>query len=231
MEKYHGIATYTYYFKLPNGWRGNSLHAHIWNSKVESSSTHVGTTWPGLAMKHVDGNIYKVEVTSDKNFYSTFDSIIFNDATSNSDSSAQQTMDISIDRTKNNNNLYTISSYSSQTQTRIFFKAPSSYSSVWAYMWYIDNSGNAVYNAPWPGVDITNNKFSADGYYVIADNKYNQIIFSDHGSDSAKTPDLYIPSSQDMTYELGPGWKKDYTFGSWSEYITPETLSPSHSHD
>ena len=102
MEQYHGIATYTYYFEVPNDWRRDSLHAHIWNSK----NTSIATTWPGLEMKYVNGDVYKVEITPEESFYSTFDSIIFNDATSSSDSSAQQTGDLSIGGAKHNNQLY-----------------------------------------------------------------------------------------------------------------------------
>lgn len=235
MEKYHGIATYTYYFKVPDDWKSKDIHAHIWNSKSEKQGNHIGTDWPGLPMQQVDGSIYKVEVSSNESFYSSYDSIIFNDVGYDNETGTHQTSDLTLDRAKNNNQLYKIEKYSDPTHKRVFIKIPGNWenTTIYAYAWRTVN-GQTINNQSWPGVNITANKFSIDGYWYIVDtSKFNQIIFSTSNSNAYpnQTSDLTIPSSQDMTYGFDNGWTDYYTFGSWSDYITPETLEPSHSHD
>ena len=217
------ITTYTYYFKAPEDWKSESIHAHIWDSKSESQSNHIGTEWPGIQMQKIEDSIYKVEITPDENYYLTFDYIIFNDIAYDGESNTHQSVDIPVDREINNNKLYSISSYNG-SETQMFFRAPYYYSKVYAYMWHTDESNNTIENAKWPGVEITNNKISADGYYVVADNKYTNIIFNNgNNGNGDKTLDLDIPKSQNMTYDSGNNsWSNYYALGTWSKYSPPE---------
>lgn len=177
-----------------------------------------GTTWPGMKMQHVTGSIYKVEVTSDMNFYLNHNYIIFNDHGN------YQTYDIPLNKSTNHNQIFKLENYANTEKKRIFVQVPSTWTKLYAYMW-TDGVGS---NAPWPGVEITANKFSADGYFVEADNIYTMIIFN---NGTSQTADLTIPAEQDMTYKIGGSfWYKYYTYGSWHNYVQPKTILPSHPH-
>lgn len=185
--------------------------------------------------------VYKLEISSTKNssYYNfNFDHIIFNDNTN-------QTFDMTINRSSNNNQLATIEpTYSSSTEKRIFAKLPKTWSPVSAYIWN-NSSGNNT--GAWPGTDISANKISEEGYVITVSNAYDRIIFnrardtSLTSSDVKQTIDLTIPSSQDMTFVAGStpnsenklkgSWSNTFALGRWSgNYVNPSTLSPSHTH-
>ena len=228
-----GELIYTYYFEKPSNWRGEYLHAHVWQN------TSNGTTWPGLTMTQVSGSVYKVEVTQDMSFYSNHAYIIFNDCAYSGDPNGTQTADIPLDRLQNNNQIFSLNTYSSTTKTRLFLKVSSNWTNMYAYMW-----GSGGENRAWPGVPFSEmsgfsyQKISASVYELIFDNseysQYQNIIFN-RGSGSTKTKDLsFPPPGQDYTYDwvdTGNNWVSGlYNFGYWSDYISYPSLTPSHSH-
>lgn len=237
-----GNMTFTYYFEKPSSWTGSTTYAYLW---IDSTGAKIDA-WPGVAMEYVENSssgkpVYKLEISSTKNssYYNfNFDHIIFNDNTN-------QTFDMTINRSSNNNQLATIEpTYSSSTEKRIFAKLPKTWSPVSAYIWN-NSSGNNT--GAWPGTDISANKISEEGYVITVSNAYDRIIFnrardtSLTSSDVKQTIDLTIPSSQDMTFVAGStpnsenklkgSWSNTFALGRWSgNYVNPSTLSPSHTH-
>lgn len=208
------------------------MHAYIWNDTTKTNEV----AWPGLEMQHVEGSVYKIEVTSNMKRFYDHDYIIFNDAAYDGDRNTNQTVDISLITLENNNQIFRPSvTYNSTKNTRVFFKTPGGWGTVYAYAWHTEGD-NTIKNAGWPGIEITKNKFSSDGYWYIVDNKYTQIIFNNGGT---QTVDIQMPTQQDMTYVINDSengklkgyWSNYYTYGSWNDYVPKNNLSPSHSNN
>lgn len=67
---------------------------------------------------------------------------------------------------------------------------------VYAYVWK-DESGTAVNNAAWPGVEITDNQIDVNIYAIEIDKSigYTNIIFNDgNGGEAHQTSDFDIPN-------------------------------------
>lgn len=235
MEKYHGIATYTYYFRLPKTSTEKNIYAYIWNSKALSNGSESINPWPGLPMEQVSDYVYKIQVTKNMAHYKDFDSIIFNNG-NNGNEGGIQTVDIKLDRNANNNQVYSLSEYDTPGKQRLMvYGGELKNGRCYAYLW---NDNNDVL-AEWPGIDITDNVVADATWYVEFDaKKYTKIIFN-AGQGNAQTQDLTIPNGSDWTCDFSQArsqqdmsvWSKNHRYGSWSDYITPETLEPSHSHD
>lgn len=205
---------YTYYFEKPDYWN-EPVYAHIW----PSGST--GTEWPGLEMEYVstqsNGNkIYKVEVTSDLPFYSNHSRIIFNDYGSN------QTVNLTIDKEINNNQIYMHQPAYRRSSTEQFLSINKftsgdlvfTGSDVYAYVWK-DSGGTITQLASWPGIKITGNLLDATYgiYYIKVDATigYNYIIF--HDGNGHQTKDLSIPSTtRDYRWRYNSNSKATYRF-------------------
>lgn len=188
------------------------------------------TSWPGLQMSLVEGttDIYIIQITHDMKHYLDHNYIIFNDD-DYSGSEVNLTTDTKINPFEVNNKLYSLDTYNVSGKKRIYVKVVFGDSPVYVYLW--NTYDESIKNADWPGVDISQNKISDAGYYVILDdNKYTHIIINNgHGS---QTQDLEIPIEQDMTLVYqgrNSYFDRVYRLGNWSNYLTPQTMLPSHS--
>ena len=225
-----GQIVYTYYFEKPSDWE--VAYAYLWDNESNKFSD-----WPGTSMtstgKTSNGNtVYKITISKDAPNYREYKNIIFsNGVTSPSDGNfAKKTADIPI-TISNNNMLYSLSSSST---IRISYYS-SSFTDVYAYIWR--NSDEAKYNNKiWPGTNITASK-SGNIYYIDLPSNtiYDRIIFNNgSGGDTNQTKNLIIPKNSAIyNYNHDNTTKPNdftwfYSEGSWSNYITYPTFSPSH---
>ena len=157
----NGEMVYTYYFLKPTNWNGSNLKAHIWGDDGTSS-----TEWPGKSMQYagtLNGqSVYKVTVTSADPYYSTHKHIIFDDKVNGSDDNDHQTLDISLNPLKNNNQIFNTNLHHTSGTKRIFIRAPKTWNSLNVHLW----NGSAS-DTVWPGISAQ--KLSEEGYYIEID--------------------------------------------------------------
>ena len=224
----NGEMVYTYYFLKPTNWNGSNLKAHIWGDDGTSS-----TEWPGKSMQYagtLNGqSVYKVTVTSADPYYSTHKHIIFDDKVNGSDDNDHQTLDISLNPLKNNNQIFNTNLHHTSGTKRIFIRAPKTWNSLNVHLW----NGSAS-DTVWPGISAQ--KLSEEGYYIEIDPSYKNIIFNYNGS--IQTSNLDVPAEQDATFDFRDGTSYSghgvsggyYAYGDWADYISNPSFSPSHSH-
>ena len=141
---------YTYCFEVPSGWNTSSMHAYLWKEGVTPAVAFPGVTMSSAGTSSSGKPVYKVEVSSTVNtsaYYNlNYDHIIFTDKSSGS----KQTIDIPLDKIKQNNNLFVIGTYESSTKLRCFFQYDKDREiRIYAYMW---NGATGQNNATWPGL-------------------------------------------------------------------------------
>lgn len=197
----------TYYFEFPSSWSGSTVYCYIWGPSTDNTTVQNGT-FPGIAMTKVDGtsNVYSYSIYKDDPYFDIYDSIIF----SVGSYTDYRTVDISLS-SANNNQIFKIEPFTDSSNIRVFFYAPSNWSSVYAHTW--NSSGNI--NATWPGLATT--KVSSVGYEYIVDRSLYQYIIFNNGS--SKTGDLTLPTETDMTYNSETSsWEYIFHSGSWYNF-------------
>lgn len=224
-----GDFVYTYYFLKPSTWSSTgTMHAYIWGNDGTPKSD-----WPGKDMKFVEdyeggGQIYKVEIKNTDAYYNTHNMIIFNEIDENGNI-LHQTLDISVSRSSNNNQLFNTVVHDTSGTKRIFIRTAKTWTKLNVYMW--GNNGN---NASWPGVEAI--RIGDEGAYIeFPQNIYTKIIFNYNG---IQTTDLDIPDEQDATFDYTNAqsyrghWVSGgfYAYGHWVDYIDLPTPSMSHSY-
>ena len=176
------------FFKNNDNW--STVKAYYW-----SDSNTKMTTWPGVEMTKVDGNIYGTTIPEDAQY------VIFTNG------SGSQTADLTLTglyKLYDNGNW---SDYGTQTEdptptpvgNYIYFKNNDNWSTVKAYYWSDSNTKMTT----WPGETMTN---LGDGVYSIELPEDAQYIIFTNGN-GAQTSDITLQ-----------GMSKIYNNGSWSNY-------------
>lgn len=180
------------YIEKPSGW-GSKVYCYAYSEKNESNKN---SSWPGVEMTKVSGNIYKYEVPvkiSDP-------LVIFTDGKNQYPASMQKGLDLSGKMIYRNGKW---KKYETTTTANVAYIAKDSSwgSKMYCYVYSADNSGSK--NASWPGVAMT--KVAGNIYkYEVPDNIKNpRIIFTDGQSQypGAMKEGLTITGS--MIYENG----------------------------
>lgn len=174
------------YYKNTNNW--SKVYAYYW-----SDSNKAMTTWPGIEMSSVSGDVYTAKIPSDADY------IIF------SNGSGAQTDDLTLvgfDKIYDNGNW---SDYEEDDDEiipvdgNIFYQNTNNWSEVYAYYW--SNSNTKL--TTWPGVQMTN---AGNGVYAIEVPTDAEYIIFNNGNGT---------QTGDITLE---GMYKIYNNGSWSDY-------------
>ena len=174
------------FYKNTNNW--STVRVYYW-----SDSNTKMTSWPGVAMTKVDGNIYGATIPADAQY------VIFTNG------SGSQTGDLtlpSLYKLYDNGNW---SDYGTKTEdpipvgNYIYFKNTANWSTVKAYYWSDSNTKMTS----WPGETMTN---LGNGVYSIEIPKDAQYIIFTNGSGS---------QTSDITLK---GMNKIYNNGNWSDY-------------
>jgi hypothetical protein len=189
--------TRTVYLVSDIGWSNH--FAYFW---IDGANL---TTWPGVAMTQVSGNLYSVEIPT------AATKIIFNN------NSGSQTGDLILSTSQD---LYTLSSNSwsdsgmnqeDATPAPIYYDNTNGWEKVYAYYWSASNYEMIT----WPGVEMTKGE---DGVYV-ADIPGNAhfVIFNDHAGN--QTADLTLPTNGANYYSCPAP-----SCGSWEAYEAQRVL-------
>ena len=174
------------YYKNTNNW--DKVYTYYW-----SDSNEAMTTWPGIEMSNVSGDVYTAEIPSDADY------IIFNNG------SGTQTDDLTLvgfDKIYDNGNW---SDYDGGTDEpipvdgNIFYQTSNNWSDVYAYYWSDSNTQLTT----WPGVQM---KSVGNGVYAIEVPEEAEYVIFNNGNGS---------QTGDLTLE---GMYKIYNNGSWLIY-------------
>ncbi len=174
------------YYRNTNNW--DKVYTYYW-----SDSNEAVTTWPGIEMSNVSGDVYTAEIPSDADY------IIFNNG------SGTQTDDLTLvgfDKIYDNGNW---SDYDGGTDEpipvdgNIFYQNSNNWSDVYAYYWSDSNTQLTT----WPGVQM---KSVGNGVYAIEVPEEAEYVIFNNGNGS---------QTGDLTLE---GMYKIYNNGSWLIY-------------
>ena len=153
-------------------------YAHYW---VDGGET---TTWPGVKMTLVEGDLYSVTVSLETDY------IIFNNG------SGTQTGNLPLVDGLDTYNYYKDTWSSAETKT-IYLENNTGWANPFAYFWYGDNSQKL---SVWPGTQMT--KVEGNRYCVTIPAIATKIIFN-NGS-GTQTADLNLTAGEDL-YNLQTG--------------------------
>ncbi len=173
----------TLYYENTNNWE--APYAYYWSAANKSM-----TSWPGVAMTLVSGNIYSVQLPADA------ENIIF------SNNSASQTADLVIpgaDQIYNNTEWSEYIPDAPTSNTIYFDNSMFGWSKVLAHYW------NGSTNTEWPGLEMTLVEGTDSVYYIDVPLEFTGILFN-NGS-GTQTANASVP---------GDGYL--YSYGTWVEY-------------
>lgn len=195
----------TVYFKNTSNW--GTVNIHYWNNNNET------TTWPGVPMEFVSGNVYKYTIPAGMT------GVIFNNG------SGEQTGDLTVP--SSNDQMYTYSSNSwgpySETPTTpttphgdtVKFTDSLGWGNVYAYFW---GDGTTDLAGAWPGTAMTKietNDFGQDVYSVSIPAGATSVVFT-KGNDGPQTVDITDLGTYEGYYADGSQTNGKYNAIGWN---------------
>ena len=191
------VTTNVAYIEKPSGWSSN-LYCYAYS---ESNESNANGSWPGAAMTHVSGDIYKYEVPS-----SISDPlVIFTDGNNQYPASMQKGLDLSGKMIYSNGDWKEYKE-GEVTSNVAYIAKDSSWGTMYCYVYSESNESNT--NGAWPGVKMTHVSDNIYKYEVPSSISDPLVIFTDGANQ--------YPGS--MQKGLSLSGSMIYNNGSWTSY-------------